>query len=310
VTPRRILVAVDLSAPSLAALEIAAKIAARLEAELVGLFVEDSNLLRLASLPFAAEMGYLTRTPRPLDSRRIERSLQMLAARAKREMAERAGRLRLRWSFRVVRGRAEVAVREAAVEADIVALGRASRESAPRRHLGSTAIAALAATRTSLLLLPAGPLRHGPAIVAIDDSDESGSAVPMALELTPAVAEEMVVVIAARSADAAEQRRERIRRQVDRLGVAHPRFRTLVGSDPDARELARITVEENASFLVLPVGGFLSRDDNLRGLLDRVDCPVLVTRAAPGEDQGGSSRDVAHGTDASGSGKERNHETG
>ncbi|MGB7837261.1 MAG: universal stress protein, partial [Terrimicrobiaceae bacterium] len=55
---RRILVALDASAHSRAALEAACELALGLDAELSGLFVEDINLLRLAQLPFASEISY------------------------------------------------------------------------------------------------------------------------------------------------------------------------------------------------------------------------------------------------------------
>ena len=54
----RILVALDASASGRAALAGAAALAAELQAELLGLFVEDANLLRLASLPFSARSAW------------------------------------------------------------------------------------------------------------------------------------------------------------------------------------------------------------------------------------------------------------
>ena len=53
---RRILIALDASTHSLAALHAAAEMAANMQAELIGLFVEDENLLHLAGLPFAQEV--------------------------------------------------------------------------------------------------------------------------------------------------------------------------------------------------------------------------------------------------------------
>ena len=52
----RILVALDASPQSEAALRAAAELAALLEAELEGLFVEDINLLHLCGLPFGREI--------------------------------------------------------------------------------------------------------------------------------------------------------------------------------------------------------------------------------------------------------------
>ena len=61
-TPRRILVALDASAHSHAALAAAVALAARLHAEIEGLFVEDINLLRLAELPFTG-LAHIKRKP-------------------------------------------------------------------------------------------------------------------------------------------------------------------------------------------------------------------------------------------------------
>ena len=60
---RRILVALDGSAHVLAALQAASEMAARMKSELVGLFVEDINLVRLAGLPFPRELGILRHQP-------------------------------------------------------------------------------------------------------------------------------------------------------------------------------------------------------------------------------------------------------
>lgn len=55
---RRILVALDTSPSSQAALEAAVALAERLNAEVCGLFVEDVDLLRVAESPYAREILY------------------------------------------------------------------------------------------------------------------------------------------------------------------------------------------------------------------------------------------------------------
>jgi nucleotide-binding universal stress UspA family protein len=87
---RRILVALDASRHSLAALEAAAELAARLKAELAGLFVEDINLVRLAGLPFAREIRYPSATIQQLDSPRLEQELKVQATRMRRALAAAA----------------------------------------------------------------------------------------------------------------------------------------------------------------------------------------------------------------------------
>lgn len=70
---RRILVAPETSTQSLAALKTAVTLAAELGADLEGLFVEDVNLVRVASLPIARRILYPSGDEEPLDSSLMER---------------------------------------------------------------------------------------------------------------------------------------------------------------------------------------------------------------------------------------------
>jgi len=100
---RRIVVKVD-SARRRAVLEAAAALADKLEAELVGLFVENVDLLHFAGLPFAREVGIASAKQRPLDVAAMERSLRALAKEAHETLALIARDTQVRWSFRVARG--------------------------------------------------------------------------------------------------------------------------------------------------------------------------------------------------------------
>ncbi len=71
-----ILVALDTSPSSTAALMAAAELAAALHMELRGLFVEDINLLHLCGLPFGLEIGSFTAKPRRLEQAQLERDFR------------------------------------------------------------------------------------------------------------------------------------------------------------------------------------------------------------------------------------------
>jgi nucleotide-binding universal stress UspA family protein len=92
----RILVAVDASPLSLAALEAAAELAASLQAELLGLYIEDINLLRAADSPFAREVGHFSGSIRDLDSQRLQRQLRSQANRVRRRLSQLAERSQIR----------------------------------------------------------------------------------------------------------------------------------------------------------------------------------------------------------------------
>ena len=117
---RRIIVGLEPAPRTRVTLEAAAKLAAQMEAELVGLFVENINLLHFAGFPFAREVGFASAARRDLDVEGMERSLRGLAREAQQTLAAVAGRVPVRWSFRVVRGLAAGELLAAAVDADLV----------------------------------------------------------------------------------------------------------------------------------------------------------------------------------------------
>jgi hypothetical protein len=100
---RRIVVRLDSAHSNRAVLDPAAVLATRLEAELVGLFVEDENLLNFAAFPFAHEVGFPSATRRPLDVTAMSRSLRALAAEARNSLALAARASSVCWSFEVTR---------------------------------------------------------------------------------------------------------------------------------------------------------------------------------------------------------------
>ena len=100
----RIFIGLDSSPTSLRGLADAAEMAARLDAELVGLFVEDDNLMRLARLPQSFEIGMRSARSRNLDPEAIGRLFKQMAERARRAVKQAADREQVRSSFEVVRG--------------------------------------------------------------------------------------------------------------------------------------------------------------------------------------------------------------
>lgn len=137
---RRIVVGLEPAPCARNALAAAAGIAARMEAELVGLFIEDVDLLHFAGLPFAREVGASSAAWRSLDIGTMERSLRALASEARRTMASIAERAPVRWSFRVARGSVTSELLAGAEEADLMLLLQAG---APVIAICSAAVSAV-----------------------------------------------------------------------------------------------------------------------------------------------------------------------
>jgi hypothetical protein len=113
-------VGLDPALRSKALLEAAVELAGQMQAEFLGLFVENQDLLHFAGLPFAREVGFESATRRALDVESMERSLRALAKEARQALESVAGRMQVQWSFRVVRGAPAVELLAAAEEFDLV----------------------------------------------------------------------------------------------------------------------------------------------------------------------------------------------
>jgi len=150
---RRILVALDASPHSRVAVEIAAELASRIEAELMGLFVEDVDLLRLANAPYAREILYASALESSLTSSSMESELKAQSEMARNALQTAAQRAQVRWSFRTVRGHVTEEILSAAGEADLLAIGKAGWSFTRLPRIGSTAME-LTTTAIPLLLLP------------------------------------------------------------------------------------------------------------------------------------------------------------
>lgn len=200
---RRIVVAIDASPSSVTALEAAAELAAILEAEVLGLFVEDVNVLRWSSLPFAREMGAVSATRRRLTSADVERHLRVQAGRARQALATVQARSGVRTSFQVARGMVSEELLRILTAEDMLSLG--VRGFGQSRLLGSTARAVAAGARGRILLMPHGMRLAGPVAVLFEGSISGVEALDTALVIAGGRHAHVLVYCVAESEKAAEQ---------------------------------------------------------------------------------------------------------
>ena len=270
---RRILVALDTSTHSMAALQAAANLAATLQAELRGLFVEDVNLLRLAALPFAREVRWTTASRRTLDEAEMERELQLRASQARRALAYAAEQAEAEWSFRVVRGVVSKEVLEAALDADLLSLGRASRTRASRVPLGSTARAAADKASGAVLLARMGADLEQPIIVTYDGSPPASRALAAAARMSQTNGSSLIVLIMATDPEKAPQLAERAHDYLE-ARVPHAEYRNL----SSGQQLVAAVERETFGLLILGGESPILEGEALQALLNRLDCPVMLVR--------------------------------
>jgi nucleotide-binding universal stress UspA family protein len=273
---RRILVALDASAPSRAALDAAARLAADLGAQLTGLFVADADVRRAARLPFVREVrGYGT-PPRRLTEARVRRQQARQRERAERLLRRVAERMEVEHAFRTAEGRVAEALRTAAREADLVALGRTSGDR-PARALGATARALLAdAPAAPAVLLLRHALRpRQPLTVYYDATDAGERALRLAAALATGTANPLQVLLPTGDPEATRRRRDAV---VDRLGARVPRLTVRALTRLEASRLADAARNAGAGLVIVPADAEALADDALHRFLATLDRPALVVR--------------------------------
>jgi hypothetical protein len=87
------------------ALELAVDLALEQQTGLHGLFIEDLDLVHVASLPFTRETSLIGARSRTLDYQRLLRSLNASSRRFRQSLAQHAERVSLSWRYSHVRGR-------------------------------------------------------------------------------------------------------------------------------------------------------------------------------------------------------------
>ena len=190
---QRILMALDASARGSSGLESAVDLAARLEAELLGLFVEDLNLLRSAALPFVRQFSFLTGGEEAFDAPSVERELRARSSLVKKTLALAARSRRVKWAFRTVRGAVEREVRAAAGDADLLFVTGPSGPLARHLDLAACVSAAAGKIRKPLGFVTQSSECDRSVLLVYDGSDESGRAAALALRLAEGAELEVAV---------------------------------------------------------------------------------------------------------------------
>lgn len=259
---RRIAVALDASEQSRRLMALAARIAAALEAELEGVFVEDADLLRLAGLPFLREFRLTTRAEDRVDAERLQRELRATARRVRESVEQSARRLGCAWSFRVWRGDLEAEILSAALDAEMFTLAPLGRF-AP---LWTRPRAAQPPEAKETLTVA----------VLFDGTEGAARALTAGLELTARQRATLAVLLQSPNDAGAEQLRARAKGLLGQ--EAGTRARLVPFEAGTAAALAQAVVGLGADLLLVQADNPLLGRGTLWRSLGTLGCPVLLLR--------------------------------
>lgn len=253
---RRVLVAMDASSDGLAAVAMAVRLAAELGAEVQGLFVENVNLLRLAALSVAREVALCAPVSRPLDPASMERVLRAQAECVRRDLAQRAERVRVTWSFEVARGHVVHCTLAIAQDADLLVLGK--ENSAPRLPPPSRQRAVT-----------------GPLLVVYDGSPGSRRALETGAQLAHAADDEIIVAVIPSGAHAWD---ELSQDAADALETAEVEGAIAALRQPDAAELVREARRRQVQLVLMGRHCPLLDPAALELLVEELECPLALVQ--------------------------------
>jgi nucleotide-binding universal stress UspA family protein len=270
---RRILVALDASSNSKEAMAVAAGLARTLRSELTGLFIEDINLLRLAELPFAREVIFAEAISRRIEAEALQRLFSARAAILKRELSELATDYKITSTFRVLQGPVNRELLAAALEADLLAVGRLGHSIIGRAKLGATAREIVLRATSAVLLVKSG-VESGPVIALYDGSVAGLRALRLAAELAGRVGDMRILAWALDEETALERRQ--LAMQLIREFDLQPQYQHLSGDNP--YQVIQWVNRQKGSLLILGGGENNLPADIIQILLDDAQQHILIAR--------------------------------
>jgi hypothetical protein len=250
----RVVLALGTGSLAAPALEAAAALAVGLGSGISALFVEDERLLRVASLPFAHEIGFASAQRQRFGLEELERGFRIQAQQLRRIVGATAERLALAWTLEVTRGEILSASLARLAPGDLLVVdkgqtGRVAPGEAPGRSRPFRALAAR------------------PVVVLCDESDTALRALEAGCAIARVIAAELAVLL---PASGFEARRAQARSWLAERGVA---VRYLGVPPDDIPALAAVVRAQGAGAFVWP-----SAPDRgaLAALIELAGCPVIV----------------------------------
>jgi hypothetical protein len=269
----RVVVWLDPTAPQENSLQVLACLGAAVE--VLGLFVEDLNLLELSRLPVAREFTFEGPAAKLIDHGNVERQFRAHGMRMRKLFETAVRTFGTDHSFRVTRGELCAELLKVSTDCDTLVLSHSRRQFGQRLTF-RTRLGKLLESGPPTLVFVQDQWRTGQRVaVLFDGSAQSDAALRTAASIAGSERLELSVWIP----DVAEADRRQLQARVSDVlhgGATRLSYRSLTASKVD--ELVRAASAENPRVLVLPNIGPAETRQLIAELLDRVNCSLIVAR--------------------------------
>ncbi|QSR87465.1 universal stress protein [Candidatus Methylacidiphilum infernorum] len=249
----------------------AALLAAKLEAELLGLFVEDVNLLRLSNLPFACETEIHSTLTRSMEPESLLRRFRMLAAQMEERLSHAAHKLHVSWSFQVSRGILWMELLEAAKKCDLLVVSAKGQFSNFLPFFDDPLCRLLEEVQKPILFLPSEKQLQSPFGLLLDPSKDF---LPI-LKLSAGIAEKfsaaLTLFVLNKPLEATQSR------LVETMTAGIPKLSLIQGVRKEPTVIGSLIHEEKIGLLFFSLKNLSLPKERLKVLMRLLSCPVLLS---------------------------------
>ncbi|MBN2731659.1 MAG: universal stress protein [Balneolaceae bacterium] len=271
---RKILVAVDTSAHSRAALEAAASLAKITEANIHGIFVQETHWRKVGRLPSVKAVNELTGKSHSLEKDTLEKQIEQLKKRLHRQLKFISQRSEISHSWETTSGPVADKILEAAKEADLITIGRSGRSFFRHKRLGSTAKAIIQQADKPVLVLKKG-LRLGITITCIyDATEESQRGLRLALSLAEKNDTKLSILVMNNSEETSGKHQTSIGEMVDN---AHIPISVSTMRRAGIGQFIHTVNRQQSGLLIISRSQPYLQNDLLETTLKYLNCPILIT---------------------------------
>lgn len=264
--------------PSEAAIEAAIRIAQAFQSEIESLFVEDRQLLELASFPFAREISLSGRSSRAISVADIEHDMRLASRRMLKHVEAIAQRAEVPMRWRVVRDEPIAALADACAASgpwNVVALGEpfTARQARALRDLFARVL-----DTTGVVIAPPKARRaQGPVVVAVEELERLSGMLRTAERIASINGNEIQLLMVASDGGAARWMEDQARLLLG--GQPGVGVQSVVVAPGDTMAIAESLRRLAGGFAIVPFGGLvMPAEGDLGPLVSQLECPLFVVR--------------------------------
>jgi nucleotide-binding universal stress UspA family protein len=269
----KILVAVDTSAHSRAALEAAAIIAKITEADISGIFVQEEHWSHIGKLSAVNTVNELTGRSQLLKEEDLKQQIEMLASRLRRDLRQISRRHEIEHSWETRSGEVAKEILEAARDADLITIGRRGRSFIQKNKLGSTARQIIQKADKPILILKEGLHLGNKLTVLYNATPQSQKGLRMAMNIAEENSSELTVLVTEGAQSKDSERDKEVEKLVEDAPIP---VNVVMFQQLDVGQFLNIVNYQHSGLLIIPKNQSFLQGDSLGITIEHIHCPVLL----------------------------------